>query len=167
MVNRQLLTASRREVRLTARRKTLPCSRGGGVRVFEVVTSKGACGQPFEGSTSIAATPSWRPRDAGLYFSVANSLRSRLKAAVLRRGSDARGGARWTVQAMFGDHDSRTRLACRKKGARVRDYRRRMSSEVSCCSVIEFNAYFYRTEWERVSSRRAKSVQKAVKEVLR
>jgi hypothetical protein len=135
--------------------------------VFEVVTSKGACGQPFEGSTSIAATASRRLRDAGLYFSVANSLRFRVKAAVLRRGSDAGGGARRTVEAMFDDHDSPSRLVCREKGARVRDYRRRMSSEVSCCSVIEFNAYFYRTEWERVSSRRAKSVQKAGKEVLR
>ena len=128
----------------------------------EVVTSKGAYGQPCEGSTPITAMPLRGRRDPGFHFSGSKSLRFGVKRAVLERDSDAGRVARGTVEAFF-DHDSLLFATCREIGACVSGYRRRVSVEVSCCSVAEFNAYFYRTEWERVASRRGKSVQRTVR----
>ena len=109
--------------------------------MLEVVTSWGAFGQPLEGSIAIAATPLPRTRRFGLHFSVPNPLRFGVKRAVLKRGSDAGGGVRGTVEA-FSDDDSPSPDACRERCTCVRGYRRAMSAEVSCRSFAEFKADF-------------------------
>ena len=136
--------------------------RGGGVRVQSVVTSRGALGQPFEGSIATTAPALRGARRSGLYFSVPNSLRFGARRAVLQRGSDGDGVARGRVEAFF-DDDRLSLPPCRERCTCVREHRPLMPGEMSCRSFAEFKAHFYRTECERVASRRGKSVQRTAK----
>ena len=156
------MTGSPHQVRLTARRKTLPCIKGrrsSRARGRHFLGGFRATFRRFDRDRCAAAPGS---RRSGLDFSVPNSLRFGAKRTVLQRGSDAGGGVRGTVEAFF-DDDSPSSNACRERCTCVRGYRRAMSDEVSCRSFAEFEADFYRTEWERVASRRVRSVQRIAK----
>ena len=115
---------------------TLPCSRGGGFRVQLVVTSRGAFGQPCEGSTRNTAAPRRTPS---------------------RRGLPCAWQARGLVDGMC--RSGFASRYCRKRCTRVRGYRRSMTVELSYDSFVDFRTWFSRTQWENVASRRRGSVQ--------
>ena len=123
---------------------TLPCSRGGGFRVQLVVTSKGAFGQPCEGSTQNTAAPRRNAEQAGVPMRVARARAGRRDVSIrIREPSPSPSPPRH----------------CRKRCTRVRGYRRSMTVELSCDSFIDFMTWFSRTHWEKVASRRRGSVQ--------
>ena len=91
--------------------------------MLEVVTFRGAFGQPCEGSTRITAEPPAPARHSGLYFSEPNALRFATKTTVHQVRSDAGGVARETVEAFFDDNTA-AHGTCRERCTFVRGYRR-------------------------------------------
>ena len=135
---------------------TLPCRWGGGFRVQQVVTSRGAyerpCGRATRPSAALRPAP-----DERAHFSVANRLRFGAKCAVHGRGFHECGLARETVDTLI-DEQSRRDGACRHRCGSVRGYRWPMSVGVSFYSVLNFEDVVFSHTVGTRCSRRAGSV---------